>query len=101
MIDARDGDRYLGKTEPIDPVAGHIPGAINIPWQDISSTDCFAKAYDQQKILWQDVDQAEEIVLYCGSGVTACVNWLSLELTGHKNLKLYAGGWSDWCSYLY
>lgn len=100
VIDARDGDRYLGKTEPIDPVAGHIPGAINIPWQDISSADGFAKAYDQQKILWQEVDQAEEIVLYCGSGVTACVNWLSLELTGHKNLKLYAGGWSDWCSYL-
>ncbi|NJN72597.1 MAG: thiosulfate sulfurtransferase [Limnothrix sp. RL_2_0] len=102
LIDARDGDRYLGKHEPIDPIAGHVPCAINSPWKQVSTEDGYAVTYDQQKQIWQalELDQAEEIVLYCGSGVTACVNWLSLELTGHTNLKLYAGGWSDWCSYL-
>lgn len=102
LIDARDGDRYLGKHEPIDPIAGHVPYAINSPWKQVSTEDGYAVTYDRQKQIWQalELDQAEEIVLYCGSGVTACVNWLSLELTGHTNLKLYAGGWSDWCSYL-
>ncbi|MGB2924633.1 MAG: rhodanese-like domain-containing protein [Limnothrix sp.] len=102
IIDARDGDRYLGRNEPIDPVAGHVPCAINSPWKQVSTEAGYAVSYNKQKKIWQNLglDGAEEIILYCGSGVTACVNWLSLELTGKKNLKLYAGGWSDWCSYL-
>lgn len=100
VIDARDGDRYLGKTEPIDPLAGHIPGAINIPWKRVSDSQGFAQPLEIQQQLWAEFAPEQEIVLYCGSGVTACVDWLSLDLIGHRNLKLYPGGWSDWCSYL-
>ncbi len=100
VLDCREGDRYRGEQEPIDPVAGHIPGALNAPWKQVSTDTGFAKPFDQQKALWQDYPNDQEIILYCGSGVTACVNWLSLEMTGKTNLKLYAGGWSDWCSYL-
>lgn len=100
VIDAREGYRYLGKIEPIDPIAGHIPGAMNVPWKQVSDDQGFAQPPEIQETLWKQMDPAQEIILYCGSGVTACVNWLSLELTGHTNLKLYPGGWSDWCSYL-
>ncbi|WP_099238073.1 rhodanese-like domain-containing protein [Synechococcus sp. BDU 130192] len=100
VIDARDGDRYLGKVEPIDPIAGHIPGALNVPWKQVTDAQGFAQPPEVQQTLWENLSPEQEIVLYCGSGVTACVNWLSLELTGHHNLKLYPGGWSDWCSYV-
>jgi thiosulfate/3-mercaptopyruvate sulfurtransferase len=55
---------------------------------------------EAQKQLWSDYQQASEIVVYCGSGVTACVNLFSLELAGIDRARLYPGGWSDWCSYL-
>lgn len=100
VIDARDGDRYLGKIEPIDPIAGHIPGALNVPWKQVTDAQGFAQPPEVQQSLWENLSPDQEIMLYCGSGVTACVNWLSLELTGHHNLKLYPGGWSDWCSYV-
>jgi thiosulfate/3-mercaptopyruvate sulfurtransferase len=98
-VDARDRDRYLGRLEPIDPVAGHIPGAANIPWQSFTDERGFIVPLSQQEALWQPYVRSPEIVAYCGSGVTACVNLLSLGLIGRQDAKLYPGGWSDWCSH--
>ncbi len=102
LVDSRQGDRYRGEREPIDPVAGHIPGAVNLFWQSVTTDDGYMRSTDRQKARWQQigVSQTEEIMVYCGSGVTACVNLLSLELAGITTGKLYAGSWSDWCSYL-
>ncbi|MDI9641524.1 sulfurtransferase [Geitlerinema splendidum] len=99
LIDSRERDRYLGEREPIDPVAGHIPGAINYPWQEVTDDRGFVKSQEAQRQRWQDIEPDRELIVYCGSGVTACVNLLSLELAGIQGSKLYAGSWSDWCSY--
>ncbi|MBR8827496.1 MAG: sulfurtransferase [Gomphosphaeria aponina SAG 52.96 = DSM 107014] len=101
LVDSRESDRFLGKQEPIDPIAGHIPGAVNSPWKQVSNDLGFLLPTPTQKQLWVEVEEAEEIIVYCGSGVTACVNLLSLEIAGlSEKVKLYPGGWSDWCSYL-
>jgi thiosulfate/3-mercaptopyruvate sulfurtransferase len=100
LVDSREGDRYRGEREPIDPIAGHIPGAVNYPWQDVSDSQGYVKPVSEQQQRWKDIQQAEEILVYCGSGVSACVNLLSLEMAGIQAAKLYAGSWSDWCSYL-
>ncbi len=97
-IDSREPDRYLGKVEPIDPRAGHIPGAVNYPWQDVSTPEGFALPVDRQRERWAAISPDLEPIVYCGSGVTACVNLLSLELAGISGAKLYPGSWSDWCS---
>ncbi|MEO0409571.1 MAG: sulfurtransferase [Cyanobacteria bacterium P01_A01_bin.135] len=99
LIDSRSGDRYRGEREPIDPVAGHIPGAVNRFWQEVTDEQGYGRSPLAQRQRWQDLGDAEEMVVYCGSGVTACVNLLSLELAGLGPGKLYAGSWSDWCSY--
>ena len=100
LVDSREGDRYRGEREPIDPIAGHIPGAVNYPWQDVTNPQGYLQPFNEQRQRWQDVEQAEEVLVYCGSGVTACVNLFSLEIAGIHTGKLYAGSWSDWCSYL-
>ena len=100
VVDSRDRDRYLGITEPIDPIAGSIEGAVNSPWKQVTNELGFLQPSATQQQLWNDYQQADEIIVYCGSGVTACVNLFSLHLTGFENTKLYPGGWSDWCSYL-
>ncbi|NET45764.1 sulfurtransferase [Okeania sp. SIO2B3] len=98
LVDSRDSDRYLGKHEPIDPIAGHIPGAVNYPWKQVTDENSLAKV-DEQIQRWEKVKNAEEVIVYCGSGVTACVNLWSLKMAGINTGKLYAGSWSDWCSY--
>lgn len=100
LVDSRESERYLGKREPIDPIAGHIPGAINFPWQEVTDEKSKLRSPQEQCQRWANIKEAEEIIVYCGSGVTACVNLLSLEIAGIHNAKLYAGSWSDWCSYL-
>ena len=100
VVDSRDRDRYNGLREPIDPIAGSIPGAVNSPWKQVSKDSGYVQSLETQQQLWTDYQDASEIIVYCGSGVTACVNLFSLELAGFKNTKLYPGGWSDWCSYL-
>jgi thiosulfate/3-mercaptopyruvate sulfurtransferase len=100
LVDAREAKRYEGLEEPIDPVAGHIPGAINRPWQRMTDETGRARPIDEQLALWGDILEAEQLVVYCGSGVTACVNLFSLALLGREDGSLYAGSWSDWCSYL-
>lgn len=100
LVDSRENDRYAGLREPIDPIAGHIPGAVNYPWQEVTGEGGKARSRSEQQQRWQQIQPAQEIIVYCGSGVTACVNLLSLEIAGIHNAKLYAGSWSDWCSYL-
>ncbi len=99
LIDSRESDRYRGEREPIDRIAGHIPGAVNYPWQEISDAQGYLYSNATQGCRWEKLDFADEIIVYCGSGVTACVNLLSLEMAGIHTGKLYAGSWSDWCSY--
>lgn len=99
LIDSRERDRYLGVSEPIDPVAGHIPGAINYPWQEVTDDLGYLRSLAEQKARWQELE-TQEIIVYCGSGVTACVNLFSLELAGIDNAKLYPGSWSDWITYV-
>jgi thiosulfate/3-mercaptopyruvate sulfurtransferase len=100
VVDSRESDRYLGKREPIDPIADHIPGAVNYPWQEVTDAQGYLHPIVKQQQRWNEVTQETEVIVYCGSGVTACVNLLSLELAGIHTGKLYPGGWSDWCSYL-
>lgn len=99
LVDSREPGRYRGEYEPIDPVAGHIPGAVNYCWQEVTDDRGFVKSVEAQRHHWQALQSAEAAIVYCGSGVTACVNLLSLHLAGVSNAKLYAGSWSDWCSY--
>jgi thiosulfate/3-mercaptopyruvate sulfurtransferase len=98
LIDAREPDRYLGKTEPIDPVAGHIPGAVNYPWQDVSTPEGFFLPLEAQRERWSAIQPEQKPIVYCGSGVTACVNLLSMAIVGLDRAQLYPGSWSDWCS---
>ena len=99
LVDSREAERYRGEHEPIDPIAGHIPGALNYPWQTVTDADGYIRPAEAQQQRWHALESAQEILVYCGSGVTACVNLLSLELAGIQTGKLYAGSWSDWCSY--
>lgn len=99
LVDSRESDRYAGLREPIDPVAGHIPGAVNYPWQEATNAQGYVRPIAEQQQHWANVAQAQDVLVYCGSGVTACVNLFSLELAGIRTGKLYAGSWSDWCSY--
>lgn len=100
LIDSREAERYRGEQEPIDPVAGRIPGAINYPWQGVTNPEGYIHPPEQQQQRWADLPEGE-VIVYCGSGVTACVNLLSLALSDRPQTeaKLYAGSWSDWCSY--
>ncbi|MEM1254792.1 MAG: sulfurtransferase [Cyanobacteria bacterium P01_H01_bin.21] len=100
VIDSRSADRFRGEREPIDPIAGSIPGAVNYFWQDISTKAGVLMSADELAHRWRALDDADEVIVYCGSGVTACVNLFSQVAAGKPMAKLYPGGWSDWCSYL-
>jgi thiosulfate/3-mercaptopyruvate sulfurtransferase len=100
LIDSREQRRYEGLEEPMDPVAGHVPGAINKPWQGVTAADGQVLSIAQQRAHWGDAIEEQELLVYCGSGVTACVNLFSLALLGRDDACLYGGSWSDWCSYL-
>lgn len=99
LVDSRESDRFSGEREPIDKIAGHIKGAVNYPWQEVTDSSGYLLSPQEQSQRFSKLEKAEEIFVYCGSGVTACVNLLSLELAGIKGAKLYAGSWSDWISY--
>jgi thiosulfate/3-mercaptopyruvate sulfurtransferase len=83
LVDARSPERYRGETEPIDSVAGHIPGARNLPYTDVERVPDDLLATE------------DEVVVYCGSGITAAVDVLALERVG-VSAKLYPGSWSEW-----
>ncbi len=99
LIDARSPERYRGEVEPIDPIAGSIPGAVNYFWQDVSTELGQMRPPEELARHWARLDEADEVIVYCGSGVTACVNLLAQAVAGRPVAKLYPGGWSDWCSY--
>lgn len=99
VLDARAAERYRGETEPIDPVAGHIPGARNAPWSD--NLDPRTGRFRSPKALAEryrtlGVRRDRQVVAYCGSGVTSCHDLLALELAGVGGAKLYVGSWSEW-----
>ncbi|OMD61029.1 sulfurtransferase [Paenibacillus odorifer] len=99
LIDSRANDRYHGQNETLDKKAGHIPGAVNFFWKDTQNADGSFKSAQQLGEHFAGLDKDAQIIVYCGSGVTACPNVLALEKAGYKNVRLYAGSWSDWISY--
>lgn len=99
LVDAREPARFRGEHEPIDPVAGHIPGALNRPFQaNLTATGHWA-APAALRTRWAPLaaaGDARAIVHMCGSGVTACHNVLAMEMAGLSGSRLYVGSWSEW-----
>jgi len=99
LIDSREPSRYRGEAEPIDAAAGHIPSARNRFWKDALDADGRWLSGERQRQRFADWNADDPLIVYCGSGVTACPNVLALEEAGFRNVRLYAGSWSDWISY--
>ena len=95
LIDCRERIRYRGIEEPIDRKAGHIPNAINIPYSDLLSNNHYIED-TKIKNIFKEIPEGS--IVYCGSGVTSCVNLFAMEKIG-LNPKVYVGSWSDWISY--
>jgi thiosulfate/3-mercaptopyruvate sulfurtransferase len=99
LIDARAGERFRGEVEPLDPVAGHIPGAVNRFFKDNLQADGRFKPAAQLRAEWAPwAAGGVEVVQQCGSGVTACHNLLAMAHAGLGETTLYPGSWSQWCS---
>jgi thiosulfate/3-mercaptopyruvate sulfurtransferase len=102
VLDVRMTERYDGRREPVDPVAGHIPGAKNRPYPANvrSAEDPRFLASEELREAFKQLgaDRVESIACYCGSGVNACQTLFALELAGFRDALLYEGSWSDWCS---
>ncbi len=100
LLDARATERYEGSVEPIDPQAGHIPGARSAPFAGNLRPDGTLKSADElrDRYLALGADAAERVVCYCGSGVTAAHDIFALHLAGRTDALLYEGSWSDWSS---
>jgi thiosulfate/3-mercaptopyruvate sulfurtransferase len=98
LLDARDGPRYRGESEPVDPRPGHIPGARSLPVREHLGADGRLLAVDELRARFEDagVDRDVEVISSCGSGVTACHNLLLLEHLGLRPGRLYPGSWSQW-----
>ncbi len=99
LIDSRAKDRYLGKTEPLYKKAGHIPGAQNFFWKDVLTDSGDWKKPEALKEHFAKLKDADEIIVSCGSGVSACPNFIALKMAGFHHVKLYSGSYSDWISY--
>lgn len=101
LVDARASDRFRGENETIDPVAGHIPGAVNRFFQLNLNADKTFKAPAALREEWSAIcggTDASKVVMYCGSGVTACHNLLALEHAGLTGARIFPGSWSEWCA---
>jgi thiosulfate/3-mercaptopyruvate sulfurtransferase len=99
VIDARSAERFRGDVEPIDPVAGCIEGAVNLPWADCVDGG-FLRPRSELEALVEGVlgdVPADRVITHCGSGVTACHTLFVLELLGRGQGSLYVGSWSEWC----
>jgi thiosulfate/3-mercaptopyruvate sulfurtransferase len=101
LIDARAAERFRGDVEPLDPVAGHIPGALNRPFKDNLGADGRFLPPETLREAFLPLlagRPASEVVHQCGSGVTACHNLLAMEAAGLSGAALYPGSWSEWCA---
>lgn len=99
LLDARDRARFTGETEPLDPVAGHVPGARNLPFSESLNADGTWKSSDELRRLWQrhlGDDTNIEWAAMCGSGVTACHLAISGMQAGYREPRIYVGSWSEW-----
>jgi thiosulfate/3-mercaptopyruvate sulfurtransferase len=97
LLDARAPERYRGEVEPIDPVAGRIPGARNLPFADVAPGGRFLPPEQLRELLGGlGARGGGDVVAYCGSGVTACVLVLAAEVAGMGPVQLYPGSWSEW-----
>jgi thiosulfate/3-mercaptopyruvate sulfurtransferase len=99
LFDSRTAERYRGENETIDPVAGHIPGAISAPYPDNLNSDGTLRSEEELRARFHsllDGTPADRTAFYCGSGVTAAFNILALKHVGLGDAKLYAGSWSEW-----
>jgi thiosulfate/3-mercaptopyruvate sulfurtransferase len=99
LLDARAPERYRGETEPIDPRAGHIPGARSAPWSGNLRSDGRFRSPEELRARYAELGaEGRPTVAYCGSGVNATHDLLALELAAIDGARLYAGSWSDWSS---
>ena len=101
VIDARGRERFRGDVDPIDPVAGHIPGSVNRPYLDNYAADGALKPAETLRAEFAALiggRPVETVVHSCGSGVSACVNLLAMEHAGLGRARLYPGSWSEWCA---
>jgi thiosulfate/3-mercaptopyruvate sulfurtransferase len=101
VVDARTPERFAGRNETMDPVGGHIPGAVNRFFQlNLDNAGVFKPAHALRKEFSEVIlgQTPEQVVHQCGSGVTACHNLLAMEVAGLKGSRLYPGSWSEWCS---
>ena len=97
LVDARTAERHAGIHEPIDPVAGHIPGAICYPWmENLDEAKHFLSRDQLRRRFASYAETSKPKVNYCGSGVTGAHNVLAMTHAGLKNIRLYAGSWSEW-----
>jgi thiosulfate/3-mercaptopyruvate sulfurtransferase len=100
VLDVRSRERYAGKSEPIDPIPGHIPGAANLPLTENLTPEGRFKPEDELKAQYERLLAARDpsqLIVHCGSGVTACHTLLALERAGLEGAALYVGSWSEWC----
>ena len=101
IVDARAPARYKGETEPFDPVAGHIPGALNRPFNNNLNAQGFMKSPTELRAEFEALlmgRSAESVVHHCGSGISAIPNVLAMEVAGLGRTALYSGSWSEWCN---
>ena len=101
LIDARSPDRFRGENETMDPVGGHIPGAVNRFFRDNLRADGRYKPAAELRGEWLGIlagSSPDSVVHSCGSGVSACHNMLAMEIAGLSGSRLYAGSWSEWCA---
>ena len=96
LIDARAAERYRGETEPVDPKAGHIPGALSAPLAQNLEPDGRFKSAGELRAQYERLGATRGAVFYCGSGVNATHHVLAMEIAGIPNARIYAGSWSDW-----
>ncbi len=96
LVDARAVERYRGDKEPVDPKAGHIPGALSAPFTENLASDGRFKSPDELRQRYGTLGAEHGAVFYCGSGVNACHHVLAMEIAGLSGARLYEGSWSDW-----
>jgi thiosulfate/3-mercaptopyruvate sulfurtransferase len=99
LLDSRSADRFRGENETLDPVAGHIPGAISVPYAENLNQDGTLLSPDRLRNRFSSIlgdIPASQAVVYCGSGVTAILNILAMEIAGLGTARLYPGSWSEW-----